>query len=374
MMHTIEIKKHNILLVDDDHFICRVVGDLIGSLGYHYCIVNNGKDAIKELESNQYTVLISDINMPQMNGIELLKEINKRNIDTAVIMLTGISELDTATKCLIEGAYDYLTKPPTQERLSIAIERSIERYETLCKEKLHLKHLEQDVKQQTKQLQDTMNLFNMSQLLLNNAQEEVIYRLAIASEFRDEETWCHLLRISNSCYYIAKLLGKNEEQCHMLRVASLLHDVGKIGIPDSILTKPGKLTNEEYEIIKTHTIIGKKILFGSEYPLLKMACEIAYYHHEHYGGGGYPCGIMKEHIPEEARILSVLDVYDALTSKRPYKAIWTKEAALTYISSGSGKQFDPVIVEIFIDNYDKIINNNQYDDFIYNDNKYFKAV
>ncbi len=179
---------------------------------------------------------------------------------------------------------------------------------------------------------------------------EVLSRLAAAGEFRDNETGLHVQRMSHYTERLAHFMGFDEEECGKLLLASPLHDIGKIGVPDGILLKPGKLTTEEFETIKSHTIIGGKILEGSDYPLLELARLIALTHHEKFDGSGYPNGLKGEEIPIEGRIVAVADVFDALTSSRPYKPGWPIDRAVTLLKDGAGSHFDPEVVKHFVNN------------------------
>lgn len=193
------------------------------------------------------------------------------------------------------------------------------------------------------------------QFELRETKNEIINALGRAGEYRDEETGNHILRMSHTCFLIAKAIGMSDEEAYNLRNASTMHDVGKIGIPDHILLKPGKLTEEEYDIMKQHTRIGTYILGESDNELLKLSRVITCNHHEKWDGSGYPQGIKGEQIPLEARIAAIADVYDALTSARPYKTAWTNEEAVRYIQSESGKHFDPMLVKVFITVLPKVV-------------------
>jgi putative two-component system response regulator len=187
------------------------------------------------------------------------------------------------------------------------------------------------------------------------AREETILRLARAAEFRDDETAAHLQRMSHYCHLLGKKRGLDEYTCEMLLVASPMHDVGKIGIPDSILLKPGRLTPDEFQIMKQHAEIGYQILSGSESPLVELAANVAHTHHEKWNGSGYPRGLAGADIPIEGRIAAVADVFDALTSARPYKAAWTVDDATALMLKGRGEHFDPELVDLFLDSLNEIL-------------------
>jgi len=238
-----------ILIVDDEGPIGRILERELSVEGYRCHSVQSGEDALLELKSDDYSLVISDINMPGMSGVELLKHLIGSEQEIAVIMLTGLPDLSTAVQCLKMGAYDYLTKPIDSAELSISVSRALERRQFLIREKRYQQDLEREVTKKTQALADT--------------QKEIIYRLALAAEYRDEDTWEHLLRIADSSCILARQMGLSDEFCEMIRATSPLHDIGKVGIPDSILLKPARLTTEEYEFMKTHTTIGARILLTS---------------------------------------------------------------------------------------------------------------
>ncbi len=322
-----------ILIVDDEGPIGRILERELSVEGYRCHSVQSGEDALLELKSDDYSLVISDINMPGMSGVELLKHLIGSEQEIAVIMLTGLPDLSTAVQCLKMGAYDYLTKPIDSAELSISVSRALERRQFLIREKRYQQDLEREVTKKTQALADT--------------QKEIIYRLALAAEYRDEDTWEHLLRIADSSCILARQMGLSDEFCEMIRATSPLHDIGKVGIPDSILLKPARLTPEEYESMKTHTTIGARILRNSDSKLIRMACEIAGGHHEHYDGKGYPQGKKRREIPIAARIVAVADVFDALTSKRPYKEAWSVDKATQTILEERETHFDPDVVDAF---------------------------
>jgi putative two-component system response regulator len=201
-------------------------------------------------------------------------------------------------------------------------------------------HLEQALQEQT--------------VAIRRAQEETIHRLVSASLWRDEETGMHIRRTALLSEFLAQAAGWSAKEAENIRLAAPMHDVGKIGIPDAILRKPGKLTPEEFEIMKTHTIIGSRMLSGSDAPMLKMAAEIALNHHECWDGGGYPTGLARESIPESARILAIVDVYDAMTHDRVYRPAHSEDEVLAIMQQGAGTHFDPLLLTVFFSHLDEI--------------------
>jgi putative two-component system response regulator len=204
------------------------------------------------------------------------------------------------------------------------------------------------VRERTRELEEAHQEILHQATILIEAQVETIHRLALAAEYRDDDTGQHVQRVSRNCGLLARALGWQEEQVELIRKASPLHDVGKIGIPDDILLKPGKLTPDEWNVMKSHTVIGAKILSGSSFPLLQMAEEIALTHHEKWDGSGYCPGLGGEDIPLPGRIVAVADVFDALTHERPYKKAWSVDEAVSEITNQRGRHFDPQVVDAFL--------------------------
>lgn len=338
-----------VLIVDDEETVGKLLKRFLSAAGYECTVVQSAQAALVETNERDYSVVVSDINMPEMNGIELLMRLRETSHrELAIIMLTARHDLNVAVECLKLGAYDYLTKPISYEELTISVSRAIERRTLILHEKHYQEQLEIEVANKTLDLRNTIEALKATQAVLERTQKEIIYRLAIAAEHRDEDTGEHLYRIAGSSYLIAREMGLDELFCKMVHVTSPLHDVGKIGIPDNVLLKPGKLDEREWELMKTHPLIGAEILRKSETNLIQIACDIAEHHHEHFNGKGYPHGKRGEDIPLAARIVAVADVFDALTSKRPYKEAWDFESAKKAILQGQGSQFDPAVVDAFL--------------------------
>lgn len=313
-----------ILFLDDDENMRCLVKVILNRAGYECHTVNSVEAAIIIFKQILFDLILTDVNMPGQNGVEFLEWIKKENPNVPVIIMSGLQNVTLAVQCLKKGATDYITKPFTNQDFLDRIEQAFIK--------------KNDMLILVKELNSNSDFLN---------QIELIQRLAVTSEYRDEDTYEHIIRVGDSCYTIAKALSLSQEFCDHILLASQLHDIGKIGIPDSILLKPGKLTPDEYEVMKTHTIIGGKILEGSRFSAMKMAHEIALKHHERFNGTGYPFGLKGNEIPLPARIVGLIDVYDALTNERPYKKAWPISQAVDFIRSESGKHFDPDIVDAF---------------------------
>lgn len=333
--------KEKILVVDDEEQIRMVISAILGMENYPVDVARDGEEALEKLTENDFSLVISDINMARMSGVELLESCRKQYPDLAVIMVTGVDDRDTAIQTLHLGAYGYVTKPFQANELIINVTNALRRRTLELDNRRHRLELE--------------NLVDERTIELVKAREESILILSKAAEFRDDETAKHTIRIGFFCEMMARWMGKPESFCKLLRAAAPLHDVGKIGVPDSILLKPGKLTDEEFETIKSHCRIGYRILSESTSETFKMGAEIALNHHEKYDGSGYPNGLKAEEIPVSGRIVAVCDVFDALTHKRIYKDALPVEKALDIIEKGQGNHFDPEISGLFLKNIDQIL-------------------
>lgn len=289
----------------------------------------NGRVALKIAAGKQKPDLILlDVMMPDMDGYEVCRHL-KRDISTAsipVIFVTAKSEVADEQTGFDLGAVDYITKPISPPIVIARVKAHLALYD-------QARHLESLVAKRTEEL--------------DKAHIEVIHRLGKAAEYKDNETGMHVIRMSHFSKFLAEKLDLGEEWVELLHKAAPMHDIGKIGIPDAILLKPGKLNEQELAVMQKHAEYGAKIIGESDVPLLKMAQEIAIYHHEKWDGSGYPYGLKGEQIPLSARIVAIADVYDALTSERPYKKAWTEQQALDFLQQQSGIHFDPELVPLF---------------------------
>jgi len=307
----------------------------------------NGQELLDSIENNGLPdLIILDLMMPEISGFDVLhrlQNIRKENY-FPIIILSGLADRESIKNALAMDADDYIIKPFLVDELRTKVYNMLkvkEREEFLSK----LISLEAVMESN---LQSKLQMIEQTQV-------EIILRLGRLAEFRDNETGMHIERLSDFVTLTAEELGMNHEQCMMMRYASPMHDVGKISVPDKILLKPGKLTEDEFKIIKLHTIIGNKILGGTSLPLLELAREIAISHHERWDGNGYPLGLKGDDIPLSGRVVAVADVFDALTSERVYKTAWPIEDALDYIKEQRGRQFAPDVIDAFLNIADKII-------------------
>ena len=317
-----------ILVVDDEESIREIFYIGITHSGYECETAPSGIEALELMEQKYFDVVITDIQMPGLSGIELVQKIREKYAETSVIVMTGFFENFDYVKIIKLGAKDFVQKPVRVSELLIRLRRVLHEQEILAERD----HAYEELKAS---YLDTLN------------------RLALAAEYKDEDTGDHILRISNYCPIIAEGLGMSREEIDMIRHASPMHDVGKIGVPDNILLKPAKLTREEFDIIKKHTVIGARIMAHSKSKILETSRIIAVSHHEKWDGNGYPRGLSGTDIPIAGRIVALADTFDALTSRRPYKDPYPIEVARDIIKKEREKHFDPDVVDIFLKEIDK---------------------
>ena len=333
-----------ILVIDDDENIRTSLYDILNMENYRVVTESDGHRAIDVIREQKPDVILLDVNMPGMSGIEITKIIKDdpqlRLIP--VIIVTGNNDQKTKLDALKSGADEFLNKPPHVAELLV-------RVRALLKVKAFNDHLqnyqsmlESQVKIRTRQLEDAFEEIRFASI-------DTIYRLSRAAEYKDDDTATHLHRMSRYCIALGQKIGLDDDTLALMQYGAPMHDIGKIGIPDSVLLKPGKLTSEEWEIMKTHTLIGARILENSKSRYLQMAKLIALTHHERWDGSGYPNGLEGDDIPMAGRVAAVADVFDALTTQRPYKKAFPTDQSFGIIEEESGSHFDPDLVKAFLE-------------------------
>lgn len=348
---------NRILVVDDNEMNRELLVRRLERQGHDVMTAEDGAVALEILDSHRIDLVLLDIMMPNVDGYQVLKKMQADEFLSTlpVIMITAIDEVDSAVKCIEMGADDYLTKPFNAVLLTARINASLEK-----------KRLRAQEQKQRKQIED-LNLFLSARVRqqvaeIASAQIGAIFAMSKLAESRDPETGEHLERMREYCRLMAQVLSKTDKYGPVIDrnfidniySASPLHDIGKVGVPDAILTKPGKLTEEEWIIMRTHPLIGAETLreVDREHPgnsFIKIGIEIAEAHHEKWDGTGYPYGLKAEAIPLPARILALGDVFDALSSKRCYKEAFPSETVVDIIMEGSGRHFDPDVVNAFLE-------------------------
>lgn len=335
----------------------RLLEKLLRMEGYDVALASSGEQALHEVFERGADTVLLDMRLPGMSGLDVCRKIraHPHGVHTPIVFITAVNDRELRRKGMEAGADDFLSKPFDEVELLARIRNGV-----------RVKHYYDNLEQQkgalaaaidarTAELAQAVAKLTQIQSELRASHEETIYRLARAAEFRDDETGQHLQRMSWYCHMIGSKIGLDPQMCELLRIASPMHDVGKLGIPDRILLKPGRLTPEEFTIMKTHAEIGFRILHGSKAAPLEMAATIAHTHHEKWDGGGYPRGLRGEDIPLPGRIAAIADVFDALTSARPYKPAWPLEAALDLMRKNAGSHFDPTLTEVFLGHINEVL-------------------
>ncbi len=340
--------QNNVLIVDDEPVVRKILLRRLSANGYRCEEAGSAEEALERLAKDTAGLVVLDIKMPGRSGVDILPKIRQRYPDTAVIMATAITDTGIAIQCMREGAYDYLVKPFNLDEVAISAQRALEKRGLVLENRAYQQHLEEKVAQKTKELQQAIEKIKQASL-------DTIHRLAWAAEYRDEDTGAHIERMSHYSAIIARNMGLSDREVENIIYASPMHDVGKIGIPDHILLKTGSLNEDEWEIMKKHTTIGAEILQGSDAEFIQLAETIALTHHEKWDGSGYPRGLKGAEIPLAGRIAAIADVFDALTSKRPYKSPHSVSKSLDVIRESSGTHFDPDVVEAFFAVKDEIL-------------------
>jgi len=326
-----------LLIVDDEAAVRGVLHDLL-SASYDCAEASSAEEALILLRDSQYDLVISDITMAGMSGLEMIPHITDTSPDTVIVMISGMQTIESAINALRLGAFDYLMKPFDLRQVEAAIERAQEHHELIVAKQRYENHLEELVDQRTAELDQAL-------ASLENAYRSTLQALTAALEARDSETHGHSERVVTFSLRLGREYGLNAAEMKALEFGSLLHDIGKIGVPDAILRKPAKLTDEEWVRMREHPLHGQQILRGIKF--LEGAARVVAQHHEKWDGSGYPLGLKGEEVDICARIFQVADAFDAITSDRVYRKAQSYEAAARELDEWANRQFDPKVVEAF---------------------------
>jgi response regulator RpfG family c-di-GMP phosphodiesterase len=326
-----------ILIVDDEVEITEILADLL-SEEYECLRAASAEEALTRLTESEFQLVISDITMPGMSGLDMIPHVKQLSPDTVVVMISGMQTVESAIGALRLGAFDYLMKPFDLRQVEAVVKRALEHHDLVVAKQRYENHLEELVEQRTVELDKALNS-------LEGAYRSTLKALTAALETRDSETHGHSERVVTYSLRLGREYGLSSDEMKSLEFGSLLHDIGKIGVPDSILRKPAKLTEEEWVRMREHPLHGQQILRGIEF--LEGAARVVAQHHEKWDGTGYPFGLRQEEIDICARIFSVADAFDAITSDRVYRRGKPYEAAAQELDDWAGRQFDPKVVEAF---------------------------
>ena len=329
----------NILVVDDEEAIREVVSTMLESKGYHCMTVQNGRAAQEQVKRITPDLVLSDMIMPEMDGLKLLEWLRQYDPDVPVIMVTAIHDISTALEAIRRGAYDYILKPFEKEQLFLGVGRALQHRRLVIDNRNYQRELEIKVEERTRRLQ-------MAVEQLEQSYDDTLEALGSALDLKDAETEGHCQRVTAFCISIAKSMPVPDTYLPILARAAFLHDIGKMAIPDGILRKPGPLTDDEKQIMRKHCEIGYNMLI--RIPFLRDAAEIVLAHQELYDGSGYPRGLSGDQIPLGARIFTIADSLDAMISDRPYRRALPMSHAREEIKRCSGSQFVPAVVDVFM--------------------------
>jgi putative two-component system response regulator len=343
-------KPAKIMVVDDEFLNRKLIQAMLKPQGYEVVLAEDGADCLAKAEEDPPDLILMDIMMPKMNGFEVVATLRAKLSLTVipVVMVTALQDINDRVKALEVGADDFLTKPVDRMELRA-------RVRSLLKVKAYNDHMANYRRELEREVAARTEELRLAHSKLREASLETIFRLARAAEYKDEDTGTHIVSMSLISAFLAERLGLNSTVVERILYASPMHDIGKIGIPDRILTKNGPLNDEEWSIMRMHPVYGGQILEGSDIGFLKLGEVISLTHHEKWDGSGYPHGLAGTQIPLSGRIVAVADVFDALRSKRPYKPPLTIDQTVDIIRAGRGTHFDPKVVDALLNNLDGVL-------------------
>ncbi len=350
-------RKQNILVVDDRTVSRKFLKSLLKTMGYTVFQAEDGVEALSIVNDKAIDLVLMDALMPEMDGFETTRRIrrNEATRDLPIIMVTGLDDPQNRIKAIETGVNDFLTKPVDRTELRVRTASLIKMKMYQDEIKQHRIDLESKVTERTADLKDALACLKRAHQKTFQAHIDTIRRLCVAAEYKDGDTGSHIKRVGGYCEILATHLGMPSQEVQTIKIASAMHDIGKIGIPDQILLKPGKLTSEEWKTMRQHCYIGALILKGSDSELLKAGEIIASSHHEKWDGSGYPDGLAGHDIPLYGRICALADTFDALTTKRAYKKAFENEKAFQILKEGRNTAFDPDLLDIFFNHEAEIL-------------------
>lgn len=325
----------SILIVDDETGVCDVLERWLSREGHDCEVAFSGKSALERLDQGTFDVMLLDITLPEMSGLDVLAHARQAQPDMSVVMVSGAADDEAARTCMALGAHSFILKPFNHRQVMFNLAGALQARDRTRQQVDERQRLEDDLHSRDE--------------AVHLREEEIALRLVAAAEYRDEESPGHIRRIGMYAEALARALGRSQQEADTIRVAAPMHDIGKIGIPDGILMKSGRLTPAEFDVVKQHCEIGASMLRGSSITFLQVAEEIALAHHEKWDGSGYPRGLVGDEIPLEARVVAIADVYDSLMCARAYRPAFSEPKALDILGDGRGSHFDPEIFDVFMD-------------------------
>ena len=344
-----------ILVVDDEESGRRLVARILERAGHKCSLASCTPDALEQIARSDFALVISDHDMPGPSGLELIQQLAHTRPDVATIMVTGKGDRSLGQEVLEAGGYGYLSKPLDPDAVLIGVYNALRRRKLEIESRGHQMKLEELVRTRTSELWDANVKLQVAFDKVRSSQEETIRTLARAAEYRDDDSGRHNERMSRYCALIAERLGKSPGEVNRIRQAAIMHDIGKIAVPDRILLKPGPLSAQERDVMQKHAKDGFEILEGSSSEILELAATIAMTHHEHWDGGGYPRGLAGAEIPLEGRIAAIADVFDAITSDRVYRKAYPLTEAMEIMRAQRGYQFDPELLDLFTREFHDVV-------------------
>jgi len=347
------MSEPRVLVVDDEKSMRDLLAITLQKAGYEVTLAEGGAAAMEAIRRDPFDAIITDLRMPKVDGLQVLRCAKDLSPDTAVIMVTAMASTETAVEAMKLGAYDYITKPFNLEELAVHVEKALERRNLLVENRAYHRSLEQRVAEQTREIREHLSLerrrreeLDHTLTLLEQSYHDTIDALIMALDYRDNETQGHTQRVSVYSVELADRLGVKGAELETLKRGAILHDIGKIGVSDTILRKPSKLTDAEWTEMRRHVQYGYEML--KDIAFLQDAAKIVLHHHERFDGLGYPNKASREDILFGARIFVVADTFDAMTSHRPYRRVSTYQEVCAELAGCAGRQFDPLVVDAFM--------------------------